>query len=277
VLNLIFIVIVLHLVRGSILEFEKLKSDPDQFLNTRGLIERKGYPCEDHVVVTEDGYKLTIHRIPFGRNETFYRKRPVAFLQHGLMDASSTWVMNFWNQSLGFMLADANYDVWLGNSRGNTYGRSHVKLNPKHDEFWNFTWTEMARYDLPATINYILKYTGQNDLYYIGHSQGTTIGFAEFGRNKALASKIRLNVALGPVATLGHLISPIKYLADIGEPTNQEIWYDLFGRKDFLPSSTILEWLADKACNNKVTNKLICENLLFNFCGPSIHVNSSRM
>lgn len=35
---------------------------------------------------------------------------------------------------------------------------------------------EMANYDLPATINFILEKTGQEQLYYVGHSQGTTIG-----------------------------------------------------------------------------------------------------
>lgn len=35
---------------------------------------------------------------------------------------------------------------------------------------------EMAKYDLPATINFILEKTGQEQLYYVGHSQGTTIG-----------------------------------------------------------------------------------------------------
>lgn len=35
---------------------------------------------------------------------------------------------------------------------------------------------EMAKYDLPATINFIVEKTGQEQLYYVGHSQGTTIG-----------------------------------------------------------------------------------------------------
>lgn len=35
---------------------------------------------------------------------------------------------------------------------------------------------EMAKYDLPDTINFIVEKTGQERLYYVGHSQGTTIG-----------------------------------------------------------------------------------------------------
>ena len=30
----------------------------------------------------------------------------------------------------------------------------------------------MAKYDLPASINYVLKHTGESKLDYVGHSQG---------------------------------------------------------------------------------------------------------
>ena len=103
------------------------------------MIEYWGYPAEEHKVTTSDGYILKIHRIPHGKNERYWDDpKPVVFLQHGLLCSSSNWVSNLPSESLGYILADAGFDVWLGNVRGNTYGLENVKLKPDQTEFWDF-------------------------------------------------------------------------------------------------------------------------------------------
>lgn len=42
--------------------------------------------------------------------------------------------------------------------------------------FSPYSYDEMARFDLPAVINFILQKTGQEKIYYVGYSQGTTMG-----------------------------------------------------------------------------------------------------
>ncbi|CAF3712531.1 unnamed protein product [Rotaria sp. Silwood1] len=250
--------------------------DPDADFNITQLIQSKGYPCEEHKVITKDGYILGVFRIPHGRKSSS-PGRPV-LLQHGLIDSAATWVMNFPDQSLGFMLADAGYDVWLGNVRGNYYSRAHVKYNPDHDtEFWNFSWDDMARDDLPSMIYYILNVTQQTQISYVGHSQGTLIGFAQFG---GLSNIVQNNVsffgALAPVAHITHIKSPLKHLFNtLMGP--ESFWHLLFGNKEFLASSNSIKWLAKHACGNVILNPLICENVLFILCGPdNKNLNATR-
>ncbi|GIY64421.1 gastric triacylglycerol lipase [Caerostris extrusa] len=141
--------------------------------------------------------------------------KKVVLLQHGLLSASNDWVINFPAQSLGFILADNGYDVWLGNIRGNTYSKKNIYFPSTVHKFWNFSFAEMADYDLPAMIDFILTATGQNQLSYIGHSQGTTSMFALLSENSEYNEKLNLFIALAPVAAVGHIKSAIKLYCSI--------------------------------------------------------------
>ena len=61
----------------------------------------------------------------------------------------------------------------MGNVRGSIYSREHVKYKPREYKFWEWTWDEMAKYDLPAFLDYVTNHTQEEKVYYIGFSQGT--------------------------------------------------------------------------------------------------------
>ncbi|XP_029701234.1 gastric triacylglycerol lipase [Takifugu rubripes] len=239
----------------------KQQLDPEVHMNISEIILRWGYPAEEHEVLTDDGYILSVNRIPQGR-KTSAGVRPAVLLQHGLLAAGSNWITNLPNSSLGYVLADSGYDVWLANSRGNTWSRKHQTLTPEQNDFWSFSHDEMALKDLPAVVNYILKVTSQEQIYYIGHSQGTTIGFIAFSTLPDVAKKIKLFLALAPVATIAFTASPMTKLSVLPE----FLMWDIFGRRDFLPQSYMIDWFAEHVCAKHVLSQL-CGNIFFILCG----------
>ncbi|XP_054584930.1 lipase member K isoform X2 [Eptesicus fuscus] len=230
------------LLLGPLCGYHKKGSttNPEAHMNISQIISYWGYPYENYDVVTKDGYILGIYRIPHGR---------------------------------GCPRTDTGYDVWMGNSRGNTWSRKHLKFSPKSPEFWAFSLDEMAKYDLPATIDFIVEKTGQERLFYVGHSQGTTIAFIAFSTNPELAKRIKIFFALAPVITVKYTHSPMRKLTNL----SREAVKVLFGDKMFSPHTLLEQFIATKVCNRKLFHR-ICSNFLFSFCGfDPKNLNMSRL
>ncbi|XP_037070287.1 lipase 3-like [Pollicipes pollicipes] len=234
----------------------------DIFQTVPELIQDKGYPVEVHHVETADGYVLELHRIP----QTAGRRRPgsAVLLMHGLQDSSAAWVINP-RRSLGFMLADQGYDVWLGNNRGNRYSRKHVRLSPDSRQFWQFTADDYARYDNPAIIDYILHVTGYEDLFYIGFSSSTWSFWAMMNHDPSYNSKVRLMVALGPVATMKYWRS----IARLAVPFSGALVHtaDKLGIYESLPYNTLYGNLGKVFCSKHSPTVLLCALGIFLLAG----------
>lgn len=222
--------------------------------------------------------------MPNGKDKsTWGSNKPVVLLQHGLFDSSWTWLANSEEQSLSYILANAGFDVWFGNNRGNRYGRHHETLDPdsKTDSsFWEFTWDEMASEDLPSMINFITAKTGASSISYGGHSEGTIQMFAasvEVGMGRAddfledAISKINVFCALAPVTYVNNLAS--KLMVKLAEDGLPDKFYNA-GKWEVLPfRKPISDWIAEDC----TALDGLCDALLMSFAGPTRNINATRM
>ena len=101
-------------------------------------------------------------------------EKPAVLFQHGLFSNSDTWIENFSDKAPAFKMIRAGYDVWLGNNRGNSHSLRHASKSPNDADYYNYSFSELAEYDVPAQIDKVLEISGKKSLTFIGHSQGAT-------------------------------------------------------------------------------------------------------
>lgn len=218
----------------SVLSFFKPHSVVDMATqHFASLLQGTEFTHELHTIETEDGYLLTMFRLVVDevelerikkkraaeeeksggkestpeKNKVEYKnigKGRVILMQHGLIDSADSWVINHDYCSPAFFLSRMGFDVWLGNNRGNKYSKLHKAKNDD-SKYWDFSFQEMGRYDIPAMIKKITYATGCERLSYIGHSQGTSQMFAALTdplTAEYVNSKLDLFIALAPIVFL---------------------------------------------------------------------------
>ncbi|CAH4028682.1 unnamed protein product [Pieris brassicae] len=79
----------------------------DARLDVPQLVRKYKYPLEEHHVITPDGYILTLHRIPHGRDSnTQSGNKPAVFVMHGVLCSSADWVLTGPDVGLGSLRPD---------------------------------------------------------------------------------------------------------------------------------------------------------------------------
>ncbi|CAG5057875.1 unnamed protein product [Parnassius apollo] len=235
----------------------------DAHISVPHMIKAAGYPAEKHRTTTADGYILQLYRIPGGRREkenfkTSTKAKEAVLVMHGIFGCSTNFLIMGPDRSLGYMLADAGYDVWLGNLRGNLH-TAHLNLTRDNPKFWEYSFHEHGKYDVPALIDKVLAVTGLRRIMYIGHSMGTTSLLTTLALRPEYNDRVLAFVALAPAVYFDHM----KSMA--------QVFIKTFSISDFLRSQGIMsaslkpelqDRLVANICSVKHSKDNICTLLL---------------
>lgn len=245
----------------------------------RLLVHPFGYACEDHQVVTDDGYVLGLQRIQKrqqgGRTPALgsgTAARPIAFLQHGLLVGAECFLLSAQGQSLALVLADAGYDVWLGNTRASRWSHGHIKLRPSQKAFWKWSWDDLAERDLPAMLASVRRAAGGvPPLLYVGHSQGTALALAALQARPDVAAAVTAAVLLCPVAYMGHMRS--QFLRTFAQMRVDQMFKDT-GIAEFNLNNQLGELLVGTVCSRPGVD---CAHTLAAVTGPNCCLDMARV
>ena len=226
---------------------------------TQMVIDDDYFNTDSKIVVKKKSFKireskannLFTDKINRKKSFTFKNNKQPILLQHGVVDSSDGWLCNKEEKCLPLVLASKGYDVWLGNSRGNYYSEEHLWLdyNLNKKEYYDFSFDQMGRYDLPSTIAKIQEIRrNDNRIILIGHSQGCASSLAGMSLNNDFYSqRVKLFIALAPVCKMIGLNSSFLKFAASSEV--ERLFY-LAGMYSIGHRSDTLSYLSSKHLNN---------------------------
>ncbi|CAH0591707.1 unnamed protein product [Chrysodeixis includens] len=240
------------------------------------LIRAAGYPIEKHRVTTQDGYVLQMHRIPAGRRSARRTGDPSAkgkkaiLIVHGLIGSSGDFVIMGPERSLAYLLADYGYDVWLGNLRGTVYS-THRNLTRNDPKFWEFSFHEHGKYDVPTMIDGVLNATGLPKIMFLGYSMGTTSFFTTLALKPEYNDKVISFVALAPAIFMEN----VRQLATVF--MNLDFANIMRSQGTLSLDPQVLQRLTGALCNPRQSEYDLCTNVLFAIVGDDYEQNDVDM
>lgn len=276
------------------------KSVGDDFYygyDAEDLADMNGFILQHYDITTEDGYILDLWRLNDSVDSLFdyeLAERTPIVISPGLGCDGTIFMNNQRENSVAFMLYDAGYDVWIINYRGNYYSRYHETYDRDTDnDYWIFTMYEQAKYDLTASINYVLQNNDHTNLSLIGHSMGSanililTSMYESFGFD---VTKIKSVILTAPAA-ISENMSALNFeqIHDMEDGAAEKLVFNIFGYKSFgshedygyllsrlaygIPNiaQEIVEWACGKDDTNAYENEDIYYYLNFYPSGTSVY------
>jgi len=226
---------------------------------------------EENSIITEDRYVNNIWRLT--SKDPLKGNGKSIILQHGLLDGGFSWLV-LGKDSLPKKLCEEGYIVYLPYIRGTQFSRSHLDYSSSlRSDYWNFSFDEMAEYDLPAIIKFVKQRDKIEKVYYIGHSQGNFIFFLAYMNNpQFLENNIKKFIALGTIPNINnstHIL--IKFFQK-----TKILNFMLF--KNFLTFPKNIGQIFVPFCTSKL--QFLCDSILsFSFSGSKDtgRVNYNRL
>ncbi len=147
-------------------------------------------PCTDGYAYTADGWRLGVRHLRPDRPDP--NKLPVV-LCHGLGLNGTFWTITDPKTYLPAQLLARGYEVFIFDFRGSgesarvgAVGKVNARLRQTFllevgEGRWNVD--EIARYDVPAVLDYVKAATGHDRVNWVGHSLGGMLMFAFLERS----------------------------------------------------------------------------------------------
>ncbi|CAL8136496.1 unnamed protein product [Orchesella dallaii] len=203
--------------------------DPDADKNIVQISQENGYLIDSYNVTTSDGYILTLFRISGGNKSPARRGKPSVLLLHGWGNSCEAWIALPNDKNLVYMLADAGWDVWLGNFRGSSFSLQHTILNADRNlNYWDFSFHEMGLFDFPMMLDQARRVSENDKVFVIGHSQGATATLVAAAEVPGINEKIHAVYLMAPAVYLGSAYDPFTTATlAIAYTPGEDIIYDI--------------------------------------------------